>query len=337
MRDSVESARGTVKLKAVVRHSGFFSLRLLALCLYSAAMKAMDANLRSEVVRWQEKLFKRSIRRQMRLRELKELIGITTNQNCLEITAGDGVISSRLRDGGGRWKTLVPSETVKVSVDWFVDDQVEVLNGPCIKEPDGTYDVVVIVDVLERVRDDYAFIKECHRVLKPDGRLVVTATRKMGFCVGSCPIRSMLGLSWRAKGFERPGYTNGELFEVLKDGFDVPETDSYSSCCVELPGLLCEAAANKLARGTYNMPGANTGTEQFYHYTKLNAFATLVYPLMWMLAKLEEKLLVFVPGHNLVAKTKRRVWRVRKQPVLIDGRSIAEAAINTKIGTAAPF
>ncbi|MFA6172870.1 MAG: class I SAM-dependent methyltransferase [Kiritimatiellales bacterium] len=300
-------------------------------------MKAMDANLRNEVVRWQEKLFKRSVRRQMRLRKLKELIGITTNQTGLEITAGDGMISARLREGGGRWKTLVPSETAKSSVDWFVDDPVEVLQGSVIKEPDGTYDVVVIVDVLERVRDDYAFIKECHRVLKPDGRLVVTATRKMGFCIGGCPFRSMLGLSWRAKGFERPGYTSGELFEVLKDGFDVPETDSFSTCCVELPGLLCEAAANKMAHGPYNMPGENTGTEEFYHYTKLNAFALLVYPLMWMLARLEEKLLIFIPGHNLVAKTKRRVWRVRKQPVLIDGRSIAEAAINTKIGTAAPF
>ncbi len=299
-------------------------------------MKAMDVNLRNEVVRWQEKLFKRSIRRQMRLRELRELIGITTNQNCLEITAGDGVISARLRDSGGRWKTLVLSNNVKTALDWFIPDQVEVLQNAGIKEADGTFDLVVIVDALERVRDDYAFIKECHRVLKSDGRLVITAARKL-LCLGTCPLRSMLGLSWRAKGLERPGYTSGEFFEVLKDGFDVPETDSYSTCCVELPGLLCEAAANKLLSGLYNMPGENTGTEEFYHYTKLNIFATLVYPLMWVLAKLEEKLFFFAPGHNMVAKTKRRVWRARKQPVLIDGRSIAEAAINTKIGTAAPF
>jgi SAM-dependent methyltransferase len=299
-------------------------------------MKVMDANLRSEVVRWQGKLFKRSVRRQMRLRKIKELIGITTNQDCLEITAGDGMISARLREGGGRWKTLVLSHAAKASLDWFVDDQVELLQGPVIKEADGTYDLVVIVDALERVRDDYAFIKECHRVLKPDGRLVITAARKM-VCLGTCPLRSMLGLSWHAKGLERPGYTSGELFEVLKDGFDVPETDSYSTCCIEMPGLLCEGLANKLVHGPYNLPGENTGTEEFYHYAKLNIFAVLVYPLMWVLSKLEDKLLFFVSGHNMVAKTKRRVWRARKQPVLRDGRSIAEAAINTKIGTAAPF
>jgi SAM-dependent methyltransferase len=300
-------------------------------------MKAMDANLRSEVVRWQEKLFKRSVRRQMRLRKIKGLIGITTNQNCLEITAGDGVISARLREGGGRWKTLVLSNQAKAALDWFVDDPIDVFQGPAIQEADGTYDLVVIVDALERVRDDYAFIRECHRVLKSDGRLVITAARKMVFCLGGCPLRSILGLSWRAKGLERNGYTSGEFFEVLKDGFDVPDTDSYSTCCIEVPGQICESLANKLAHGLYNMPGENTGTEEFYHYTRLNAFATLLYPLMWVLAKLEEKLLFFAPGHNIVAKTKRRVWRARKQPVLIDGRSIAEAAINTKIGTAAPF
>jgi SAM-dependent methyltransferase len=299
-------------------------------------MKAMDANLRSEVVRWQEKLFKRSVRRQMRLRKLKQLIGITTNQDCLEITAGDGVISARLREGGGRWKTLVLSNDAKDSLGWFVDDPVDVFHGPAVQEADGTFDLVVIVDALERVRADYAFIKECHRVLKPDGRLVITAARKM-FCLGLCPLRSILGLSWRAKGLERPGYTSGEFFEVLKDGFDVPDTDSYSTFCIELPGLLCEAFANRLARNPYNMPGEKTGTEEFYHYTKLNVFAALFYPLMWVLSTLDEKLLFFVPGHNMIAKTKRRVWRVRKQPILIDGRSIAEAAINTKIGTAAPF
>lgn len=297
-------------------------------------MKSMDANLRSEVVRWQEKLFKRSVRRQMRLRKLKELIGITTNQNCLEITAGDGVISARLREGGGRWKTLVLSSAAKASVDWFLEEQVDFLQNTAMEEADGTFDLVVIVDALQRIRDDYAFIKECHRVLKPDGRLVITAARKM---VLNGPLHAMLGLSWRAKGLERPGYTSGELFEVLKDGFDVPETDTYSTCCVEVPGLLCEAAANKLVHEPYNMPGENVGTEEFYHYTKLNAFAALVYPLMWVLGKLDGNLLFFMPGHNMVAKTKRRVWRIRKQPVLIDGRSIAEAAINTKIGTAAPF
>jgi len=300
-------------------------------------MKAMDKNLSTEVVRWQEKLFKRSVRRQTRLRKIKQLLGNTSNQQCLEIGAGDGVISSQLRLEGGGWTTLVPNAEAEASMNYFVKGNVRVLRNETIDAPDQSFDAVVVVDALERMRDDRAFIKECHRVLKTDGRLIISVARKMIFCLGGCPLRSMLGLSWKKKGLARSGYSTHEFFDVLKDGFDVPETISYSPCCVEAPGLLCEAAANKLAGGAYNMPRVDADTEAFYHYTKLYALGTLIYPVMWILSKLEGVLLFIVPGHNLVAKTKRRVWRERRTPVLMDGRSIAEAALNTKIGTAAPF
>lgn len=300
-------------------------------------MKAMDKNLSAEVVRWQEKLFKRSVRRQMKLRKIKELRGVPSNQSCLEVCAGDGVISEQLRLDGGNWKTLVLDSAAEDSVSYFVKDNLQVLQNEIIDAPDHSFDVVVVVDVLERMGDDRAFIRECHRVLRPDGRLIISVARKTVFCFGTCPIRAMLGLSWKRRGLVRPGYTAHEFFDVLKDGFDVPETESYSTCLVEGPGLLCEAAANKLAGGPYNTPSSDADTEQFYHYTKLYALGTLVYPLMWLLSKVEKLLLLVLPGHNMIAKTKRRVWRERRAPVLMDGRSIAEAALNTKIGTAAPF
>jgi len=299
-------------------------------------MKAMEQNISKEVLRWQEKLFQRSVRRQARLCEIKHLLGITSNQDCLEVTAGDGIISQKLRLGGGTWTTLATSHDAQVSLDYFVKPPAQVLEGETINAPDGSFDAVVITDALERIRDDYAFIKECNRVLKPDGRLIITATRKKAFG-GGCPLRVLLGQSWRRRGLERGGYSSRDFFDVLKDGFDVPETVSYSTCCVEAPGLICEAMANKLAGGPYNLPPADADTENFYHYTKIYAFGTLVYPLMWFFSKIGTALQFILPGHNLAAKTKRRVWRERRTPILIDGRSIAEAALNTKIGTAAPF
>jgi len=286
-------------------------------------MKAMDANLRNEMIRWQEKLFSRSIRRRVRLRKIQEMLGVTSSQTCLEITAGDGIISARLHENGGDWTTLVTGPEAQTPLEYFLDEEVGVLQGSTIDAPDQSYDAVILIDALDRIRDDYAFIKECHRVLRPDGRLVISTARKMLFCFGGCPLRSLLGLSWKARDLERPGYTSHEFFDVLKDGFDVPETVSYSSCCVEMPGLLCEAIANKLLRGPYTLPGEQTGTEEFYHYTKLYALGSLVYPLMWLLSKLDELLLFVLPGHNIAAKTKRRVWRERRTPFLLDGRSIA--------------
>lgn len=297
----------------------------------------MDENLCNEVCRWQEKLFQRSVRRQMRLRKLKELLGPISGQRCLEISAGDGVISQQLRIEGGSWTTLVPSPEAQVALGYFVGDEVQLINDGVIDAPDGAFDAVVIVDVLERVPDDSAFIKECHRVLKSDGRLIVSAARRLKFPVSAGLLRIALGLSWKKCGLKRPGYTPTEFFNVLKDGFDVPETDTYSTCSVEVPGLICEAIANLLAHGPYTLPPADAGTEEFYHYRKIRVLSALAYPLMCIASQFDNLLLSILPGHNIAAKTKRRIWRARRTPQLIDGRSIAEAALNTKIGTAAPF
>lgn len=297
-------------------------------------MKNSDQNSSNEVVRGQEKLFTLSVRRQMRLRKVKELLGSTLGQSCLEISAGDGFLSGQLRLDGGIWTSLVSSPAAQSALGFFVKDNVRILQNELIDEPDQSFDAVVIMDSLERIQDDHAFIRECHRVLKTDGRLIISVARKPLFCLGSCSLRSLLGLSWKKKGWARPGYTPREFFDVLKDGFDVPETIAYSSCLLELPGLLCEASANGVARGPYTMPTVGANTD---FYKPLIAMGSLIYPLMWVLASLENARLSVMPGNNLVAKTKRRFWRERRIPVLVDGRSITEATLNAKIGTAAPF
>lgn len=298
----------------------------------------MDEHLRAETVRWQKKLFRRSVRRQTRLEVLKQLLGTVSGQSCLELSAGDAVISAALRETGGSWSTLTVNPAAQAVMDCVLGEPVPLLQGASLDMPDHTFDVVVLTDVLERVHDDTALIRECHRVLKTDGRLVLTSARRTPFCLGSsCPLRSVLGLSWRHLGLERPGYSTREFFGVLKDGFDVPETVSYSGCCIEIPGVLGEALANRLAGGPYTLPPPDTGTEEFYAYSKIYAIGSVFYPLMRLLAKLDGYLSLLFPGRNVAAKTKRRVWRARTQPILVDGRSIAEAAINTKIGTAAPF
>jgi len=168
-------------------------------------MKAMDKNLSGEVVRWQEKLFKRSVRRQTRLRKIKQLLGVTSNQQCLEIGSGDGVISSQLRAEGGSWMTLVPTVEAEASMRYFVKGNVRVLQNETIDAPDQSFDAVVVVDTLERMRDDQAFIKECHRVLKTDGRLIISVARRGIF--------GFLKTGWKRKGLVRSGYS--EHFHLL--------------------------------------------------------------------------------------------------------------------------
>jgi SAM-dependent methyltransferase len=45
--------------------------------------------------------------------------------------------------------------------------------------PDGTFDVVALLDTLEHIPDEFGVLREIHRVLKPGGRLVVTVPALM--------------------------------------------------------------------------------------------------------------------------------------------------------------
>ena len=59
-----------------------------------------------EYIHWQNKLFNNSLRRKAKLKRIKLLLGNTTQLNCLEISAGDGVISENLRKHGGTWTSI---------------------------------------------------------------------------------------------------------------------------------------------------------------------------------------------------------------------------------------
>ena len=294
-------------------------------------MSEMDINLDAEIRIWQEKLFARSIRRQRKLDRITELTGKTTNLHCLEISAGDGIISASLRALGGSWKTAVATEAAAVSLGYSISEAVTLIDNGKLPFEDQAFDRVVIVDALKRITNDYDFIHECHRVLKNDGWVIISESRRVPVSLVAL-LQRAFDISPIAKGQRRNGYKVGELFSILKDGFDVPETITYSNGLLESATAIGEFVQTRLLQDYYWLVKKKAEKDLLYRYHRLHSMAGLTYPLLWIFSKME-----FLPGHQLLVKSRRRHWRPRLQPKLIDGRSIAEAAINTKIGTAAPF
>ena len=294
-------------------------------------MQEMTDNLDEEIRLWQERLFKRSIRRTRNLDRIESLLGSTHNCQCLEISSGDGMISAALRTLGGSWRTAVGTEAESDSVGYCIKENILMIENGKLPFEDQSFDQVVIVDALKNFSDDREFIHECHRILKNDGWVIITEARRAPISFVAL-LQRMLNVSPITKGRRRNGYTSHELFNILRDGFDVPETICYSNGLLESASTIGEFVQNIIFDGHYWMVGKHIGQDELYRYRKLNTLAGFAYPIMWIISKLE-----FLPGHKLIVKSRRRHWRPRLQPKLIDGRSIAEAAINTKIGTAAPF
>ncbi|MDF7808477.1 methyltransferase domain-containing protein [Pontiellaceae bacterium B12219] len=285
----------------------------------------------TEVRIWQEKLLTRSIRRTRKLDQIKRAIGTTMNLQLLEISEGDGAISTNLRKLGGSWKTAVPSKSAADSINYSLNEPITTLPNEQLPFEDHTFDRVVIVDALKHMEDDYTFLHECHRVLKNDGWVIISETRRFPFSLTAL-LQQAFSLTPKKHGAFRNGYTAGELFDKLKDGFDVPETITYSNGAFESIATLAEAVQKQITTLPYWLIRENAGKEELNAFRKLYNLSLLPFPMLWILSKLE-----FIPGHKLLIRSRRRHWRPRLQPKLIDGRSIAEAAINTKIGTAAPF
>ncbi len=291
----------------------------------------MDTNLDAEIRLWQEKLFKRSVRRARKLDKIEGLVGNTVNLQCLEISSGDGIISVHLRSLGGSWKTAASTKSAADSIGYDISEKITLIENGKLPFDDQAFDRVVIVDALKGIAADHDFIRECHRVLKSDGWVVISEEYRRPVSITAL-LQQLFSVSPIAKGEKRNGYSNHELYNILKDGFDVPETFLYSNGLLESTATLGEAIQKLIIPEHYWMIRENVGQDELYRYRRLNTLAGIAYPLLWILSKFE-----FLPGHKLLVKSRRRPWRPRTQPKLIDGRSIAEAAINTKIGTAAPF
>jgi SAM-dependent methyltransferase len=262
----------------------------------------------------QFRLFQRSLPLRMRLREILRLLGETEGLLCLDIGTDNGVISHYLRRSGGKWDTVVRDEPTAATVREVIPENVYVFEGEALPFKKKSFDAVVIVNALERIPADDQFIEECHKILKPDGRLVVSVANVKPWSPIR-PLRRLLGLTYERKGLIRAGYTESDLFNILKHGFDLQGVRSYSRFFVELTDLTVQFVERRLR---VKAPADEKRVMLLYSVARF---------FFWLAFQLD-LLLVFNRGHYLVASAKRRAWRPRKAPVLVDGRSITEAVLS---------
>jgi len=264
-----------------------------------------------EAIQWVNE-YRRSVLQQMLLQELVRAAGTTEGMACADVGVENPMVSALLRRLGGTWHTVALTDAVESAAGIT-------LKTPALRLVDGklpfqskTLDLLILVGVLERIADDAAFIEECHRVLKPTGRVVVeTANRKTGSIVNA--LERMLGMDYETVGLPRPGYDESELFQLLKHGFDVSSVRSYVRFFTRLNQLLGFAALNRANR-------QGRGVTVFRRIRLLGRIAG------WFAYQFDY-LIWFTRGFRLVAVAKRRAWLPRKTPVLADGRSITEAVL----------
>ena len=223
---------------------------------------------------------------------------------CLDIGMPSVSVSSALRSLGGAWRTVVRSpDVVRAAAESLADDKVVCLDADgSVPYASHVFDCILVgPGMLAAVPDRTSFVKECNRILKPSGLLLLSARVRRPLSPVSAALRRAAPGDPRTRSFSEQ-----ELYGLLKTGFDVAESQWFGKFWYELA----------YARGL-SLTCAGVGADDA---AKMTARA-------FSMAAFLDKAAFFSRGHEVVLAARRRQWRERSVPVPHDGRSLGEAVL----------
>lgn len=190
---------------------------------------------------WHLKIFKKSVIKQAKWRQIHRLVGDMHGRIGLDLGSDNGVISYLLRQLGGTWHSSDLNTHTVESIRSLVGERVFPTDGSSLALDDHSVDVVVIVDMFEHLHDDRALVKEVVRVLRPGGKLIANVPH-VKCCALLRPLRLALGLTDQWHGHVRPGYSQASLEALLADDFTITKRHTYNRFFSELLDILLNYA-----------------------------------------------------------------------------------------------
>ena len=257
---------------------------------------------------WATALFNRSVLKQAKYRRVAALLDNPAGKTSLDIGADNGVISYLLRRRGGRWCSADLNPETVASIRDLVREDVYQLTGEAAPFADNTFDQVVIVDFLEHIPDDVAFVRELRRILKPEGVLIVNVPHLKPHSLLN-RFRHWIGLTDAWHGHLRPGYSLAGLRHLLEPDFAIERAETYSGTFSELidtaiNGLLETLKRRKTEPGASSKGNVVTRGDMEQHQKQFKMLS-LLYPLLWTVARMDT-LLPLQQGYKLIVRARLR-------------------------------
>ncbi len=250
---------------------------------------------------WPIRLFNKSVLKQRKYSEIVALLGPTAQLRCLDIGSDNGVISYLLRQRGGCWQSVDLDAQSVLSIRELVHNAVYRIDGQGMPFRDNQFDRVVIVDFLEHIPDDQAWIDELFRIMQPGGKVIINVPHIKNSLLRR--FRLALGQTDEKHGHLRPGYTIETLETLLGTRFTLETYTTYSRFFSEWIDTMIVHAVYMLKKHRPGdaQKGAIVTGQDLNAYPSMFKLYSLIYPIVWMFARLDD-LIFFRSGYMLIAR-----------------------------------
>jgi SAM-dependent methyltransferase len=182
--------------------------------------------------------------RRQAIRNLLLAGGPSRNCRILEVGCSAGPLMTRLQRDG--YRNIVGIDCSQEAIDLCHQSQLDaqVMDARKLSFADASVDIIIASDILEHLEDDGAALREWHRVLKPDGLLIVFVPAFMFLWTGHDVVN---------KHFRR--YNRSDLAGKLKNARFAVERSSYWNTFLFPPVALVRRIKRWIRRGSFPVDG----------------------------------------------------------------------------------
>jgi 2-polyprenyl-3-methyl-5-hydroxy-6-metoxy-1,4-benzoquinol methylase len=241
---------------------------------------------------WQLAMFRRSLKKQLKMKSMLEMLGDTSGRDCLLVTCGDnnGALNWCFREHGGNWTWGdVEAENLD-EISELLGEPVYKISPEKFPFADGQFECIVVIDVLEHLEKDQPFLREVKRALKPGGKALITVPNGDPRLLGN-RIKHRVGMTPEVYGHTRAGYTLDELRQTVREAELKPVAGGgYSGFFTEMVELLINVAYVKLLSrkdGAHRRGIAPTSAGDLQTHGLAYRLYPLAYPFMKLVSRLD--------------------------------------------------
>lgn len=262
---------------------------------------------------WQLQMFRKTLKKQQKLRTLLEMIPDTAELNCLLVTHGDnnGALNWHFKKLGGEWTWADFEGESADQISAVTGDPVVQLSNDVAENPFASdqFDIVVSIDVHEHLEEPVEFSRLLSTVTKPGGQVVVTVPNGDPGLL-AVKIKEALGMSPQVYGHRVLGFTADQLKGQLREAELEPYDHAfYSKFFTEMLELAINFLYVKILAGggDRELMGGQIAP-QTENQIRSVGFTYRIYSIVYPLLRLISMMDAFIPwesGYAVVVVAKK--------------------------------